>query len=74
MEDGSDPGGMIVTKRLALIEDRVCVAVVDLVANRTANLYRDLLKILGGPELSSPGEVPPLYAVACRASRKEAPG
>jgi hypothetical protein len=61
-----------VAKCAALLEDRVCVGIVDLVTNRTANLYRDLLELVGGAEASPPDEAPPTYAVACRPTKKEA--
>lgn len=61
-----------VAKCAALLEDRVCVAVVDLVTNRTANLYRELLELIGGAEASPPGEATPIYAATCRPTRKAA--
>jgi len=61
-----------VAKCAALIEDRVCVAIVDLVTSRTTGLYRDLLEVLGGTDPPSPEAASPIYAVACRVTRSEA--
>jgi hypothetical protein len=61
-----------VSKCAALLEDRVCVAIVDLVTNRTANLYRDLIEVVGGPDPSSPDASSPLHAVTCRSTRRAA--
>jgi Protein of unknown function (DUF4058) len=59
-----------VTKCAALLEDRVCVGIVDLVTTRTFNLYRELLEVLGEIDLSSsPPEPSALYAAACRTTR-----
>ena len=60
-----------VAKCAALLLDNVCVAIVDLVTTRTANLYRDLIDLLGVTDPSLPDEPAPLYAVACRWARKE---
>ena len=54
-----------VAKCAALLQDRVCVAIVDLVTTRTSNLYRDLLELFGqtdpsladGPPPSTPSPV-----------------
>ena len=61
-----------VAKCAALLEDRVCVAIVDLVTNRTANLNRELLDLIGGAEASRTGEATPIYAATWRPVRKEA--
>ncbi len=47
-----------VTKCAALIQNRVCVAIVDLVTTRTANLYSDLLDVLGQSDPSLANESP----------------
>ncbi len=59
-----------VAKCAALLLDNVCVAIVDLVTTRTANLYGDLIDLLGVADPSLPEEPPPLYAAACRWGRK----
>ena len=43
-----------VAKCAALIQNRVCVAIVDLVTTRTSNLYGELLELLGENDPSSP--------------------
>jgi Protein of unknown function (DUF4058) len=56
-----------VTKCAALLQSRVCVAIVDLVTTRTANLYSDLMELFGQTEPSFADDgPPPLYAVTCR--------
>jgi hypothetical protein len=57
-------------KCAARLLENVCVAIVDLVTTRTANLYRDVIELLGVTDPSLPDEPPPLYAVACRWARK----
>lgn len=59
-----------ITKCAAMLEDRVCVSIVDLVTNRTANLGRELLEFLGAGPVPDQGEAS-TYAIACRATRKE---
>ncbi len=58
-----------VAKCAALIQDRVCVAIVDPVTTRTANLYSDLLELLGQTDPSLTDGPCPLYAVSCRWAR-----
>ena len=60
-----------VAKCAALLLDNVCVAIVDVVTTRTANLYGDLVEFLGVADPSLPEEPTPLYAAACRRSRRE---
>jgi hypothetical protein len=59
-----------VAKCSALLQGRVSVAIVDLVTTRAANLYGELLDSLGQVDPSLAGGPPPLYAVACRSSRR----
>ncbi len=54
-----------VAKCAALLQKQVYVAIVDVVTTRGANLYSDLLDLLGQPK-ASPGAESPLDAVACR--------
>jgi Protein of unknown function (DUF4058) len=58
-----------VAKCAALLQDRVCVAIVDLVTTRTSNLYSDLIELFGQTDPSLAGGPPPLYAVSCRWAR-----
>ena len=54
----------------SLLQDGVCVAIVDLVTSRSSNLYRELMEFLGQPDSAFPGDAPSLYAVALRSSNK----
>jgi hypothetical protein len=59
-----------VAKCVALLQERVCVAIVDLVTTRTSSLYGELLESIGQAD-PAPGDGPPsLYAVACRWMRE----
>lgn len=58
-----------VAKCAALIQNRVCVAIVDLVTTRTSDLYGDLLELLGQTDSILADEPSPLYAVFCRWAR-----
>ncbi len=55
-----------VAKCAALLQERVCVAIVDVVTTRSANLYGELMEFLGLADPSLGGGPPDLYAVACR--------
>jgi hypothetical protein len=64
-KDRPECRGAFVTKCAALLQRRVCVTIVDVVTNRSANLYGELLALL-----AQAGEFPastgPLYAATCR--------
>jgi hypothetical protein len=55
-----------VAKCAALIQNRVSVAIVDLVTTRNFNLYGELLELIGRDDPFLVPEPPPLYAAACR--------
>ncbi len=55
-----------VVKCAALLQEGVCVAIVDIVTSRSANLYGEILDHLGLVDPSMSGGPPDLYAVACR--------
>lgn len=55
-----------VAKCAGLLQNRVCVAIVDLVTTRTANLYRELMELFGQTDPASSDGSPSLYAVTCR--------
>ena len=61
-----------VAKCAALLEERVCVGIVDLVSNRAANLYHELLEFIGEPDPAVPDEAVALYAATNRATKREA--
>jgi hypothetical protein len=60
-----------VTKCAALLQQRVSVAIVDLVTTRQFNLYGDLLELIGQADPTLAPEPPPLYAAACRCTRRD---
>lgn len=55
-----------VTKCAALLQERVSVAIVDLVTTRQFNLYGDLLDLIGQTDPSLTPRPPSTYAAACR--------
>jgi hypothetical protein len=59
-----------VSKCAGLLRERVSVVIVDVVTTRTQNLYGELLDFIG---LSDPNPNPesPLYATACRLTKRE---
>jgi hypothetical protein len=63
----------LVTKCAALLQQRVSVAIVDLVTTTTRrfNLYGDLLELIGQADPALAPEPPPLYAAACRWARRD---
>jgi hypothetical protein len=58
-----------VAKCAGLLQEHVCVAIVDLVTVRTANLYGDLLELFGLADPALAREPVPIYAAACRWAR-----
>ncbi len=62
---------VFVAKCVALLRQRVSVAIVDLVTTRQFNLYGDLLDVIGQRDPALAPEPPPLYAVACRWTPQE---
>ena len=60
-----------VTKCAALLQQRVSVAIVNLVTTRRFNLYGDLLDWIGRADPALAPEPPPLYASACRWTRRD---
>jgi hypothetical protein len=61
-----------VAKCAALLQERVCVAIVDVVTTRTSNLYGDLLELFGETDPALAGEPLPLYAVSTRWAQPDA--
>lgn len=61
---------MFVTKCIALLQQEVCVSVVDLVSVRHSNLYSELLARLGGTDPHLGSTPPIMYALTLR-GRKE---
>jgi hypothetical protein len=57
---------VFVAKCAALLQKGVCVAVVDLVTVRRANLYAELLELIGRSDPALGPDPPHIYAVTCR--------
>ena len=55
-----------VGKCAALMRDGVSVAIVDLVTERHANLYAELIEFLGRMDPALPPDPPSIYAAACQ--------
>lgn len=55
-----------VTKCAALLQQRVCVSIVDLVTTRQFNLYADLLALIDHADPAFAPDPPSTYAVTCR--------
>jgi Protein of unknown function (DUF4058) len=60
-----------VAKSAALLQQRVCVGIVDLVSSRTDNLYCELLEFIGEADVPLPDGPPSLYAVTSRSTKKD---
>ncbi len=56
----------LVTKCAVLLQQGVCVSLVDLVTTRHFNLYCDLLALLGRSDPAFTPDPPSVYAVTCR--------
>jgi hypothetical protein len=63
-----------VTKCAALLQQRVCVSIVDLVTTRNFNLYSELLDLIGRTDPTFSPKVPATYAVTCRGRKIRHPG
>ena len=58
-------------KCAALLQERVSVAIIDLVTTRSQNLYAELLDLIGQRDPSLSPEAPPLYTAACRMTKRD---
>lgn len=65
-KDRPEARRVFVAKCAALLQQHVCVAIIDLVTTRHFNLYGDLLELIGQADLSLAPEPPPVYVVSCR--------
>ena len=70
-KDRPDTRELFVVKVASLLQQGVCASLVDLVSVRQANLYADLLNLLGRADPALSTTTPYLYAVTLR-SRKPA--
>ena len=60
-----------VGKCASLLQNQVSVMIVDVVTVRANNLYGDLLDFIGQADPALGTEPPAIYAVACRATKRE---
>lgn len=60
-----------VSKCAGLLRERVSVVIVDVVTTRSQNLYGELLDQIGQSDPTLIPEPPPLYAAACRLTKRE---
>ncbi len=68
-KDGPRSREVFVSKVEALLQQDVCVSLIDVVSIRHANLYADLLDHLGRTDPALTPNPPPLYAVTLRRRR-----
>jgi hypothetical protein len=68
-KDGPENRRAFVTKCAALLQQGVCVSLVDLVTTRRFNLYTELLALLDRSDPAFAPDPPPIYAVTCRARK-----
>lgn len=60
-----------VMKCAALLQQGVCVSIVDLVTTRKRNLYTQMLSLIEQPDPAFAAKPPGIYAVTCRVLRHE---
>lgn len=65
-KDRPESRQMFVAKCAALLQKGVCVSIIDLVTIRHANLYTELLTLVGCADPSFAADAPSTYAVTCR--------
>jgi hypothetical protein len=68
-KDRPENRGDFIAKCVSMLRSGVCVSIVDVVTNRTANLYGELMAMLGQADLSVAAG--PLYAATCRWTRTD---
>lgn len=65
-KDRPEARNAFVAKCAALLQQGVCVSIVDLVTVRHANLYAELMEFIGRPIDRNGAELPGTYATTCR--------
>ncbi len=65
-KDRAEARRAFVTKCAALLQQKVCVAIVDIVTTRNFNLYADLLTLIDRTDPAFTPHPPSVYAAACR--------
>ena len=71
-KDRAESRRAFVTKCAALLLEKVCVSIVDLVTTRNFNLYADLLKLVDLTDPAFGPHSPGIYAATCRGRRIDA--
>jgi hypothetical protein len=69
-KDRPEHRSAFVAKCAGLLREQVSVVIVDVVTTRTPNLYGELLELIGLSDPSLTPEPPPLYATACRVTKR----
>ena len=65
-KDRPESRQLFVAKCVNLLRKGVCVSILDIVTIRRANLYAELLNVVGQTDPAFAKEVSPIYAVTCR--------
>ena len=65
-KDRADNRRAFVAKCAALLQQRVCVSIVDMVTTRQFNLYTELLELIGQTDPAFGSPAPFIYAATCR--------
>ena len=68
-KDRAESRRAFVVKCAALLQQSVCVSIVDLITTRSFNLYTDLLAMIDRTDPAFAPDPPPVYAVTCRGRR-----
>jgi hypothetical protein len=69
-KDRPDTRALFVSKCAALLREGVCVSIVDIVTDRLANLYAELVGRVGQPDPRVGAEPPAMYAASLRIRRQ----
>jgi hypothetical protein len=72
-KDRPDNRQVFVAKCASLLQQGVCVSIIDLVTTRNFNLYGDLLTLINRSDPAINPDPPPTYAVTCRKRTLERP-
>jgi hypothetical protein len=73
-KDRPEKRSQFASKCAGLLRQGVSLALVDVVTERSANLYADLLELIGQWDQTLGAKPPPIYAVACRWTPRGARG
>lgn len=73
-KDRPEHRNAFIAKCLALLQNHVSIAIIDLVTTRNFNLYGQMLEALGQTDPTFSSEPPGLYAASCRLRRANKSG